>query len=256
MIQNSPSLLTSERVPCSACQLTYSVQGARSQVIFSDLSFSLLPRTLYGLIGPSGGGKTTLLKVIAGILSPQSGTIEGIPKRTSLLFQEGALFDSMTVEQNVAFPFLQGKDTLSKEIEVRRKVVDILRAVGLGEALYKVPAQLSGGMRKRAALARALVTQPHMALLDDPTSGLDPVASNVIMTLIKEFHTRLAATTVVVSHDLRRLLPHVDRVICLFHGRICFEGSVHELLSSAPEEVRYFVRCRFSGGEESLDVKL
>src|SRR5207244_3998957 len=146
-----------------------------------------------------------------------------------LMFQEGALFDSLNVLDNVAFPLVNGRvptTILPKKVqeEVREKVMKILARVGLSRAVHKMPGQLSGGMRRRVALARALVSKPTLVLLDDPTSGLDPVASSIIMDLIVELHREYQPTTLMVSHDLRRLLPVVDRIVALFNGKICFSG--------------------------------
>ena len=125
------------------------------------------------------------------------------------------------------------------------RVHDILAQVGLSAAIWKMPAQLSGGMRRRVALARALIAHPKFVLLDDPTAGLDPVASSVIMDLVRSSYTRLNEPgMIVVSHDLRRLLPVVDRVICLGAGHIVFDGSPHEI-KTAVSEVKNFVGCRY-----------
>jgi len=167
-----------------------------------------------------------------------------------LMFQEGALFDSMSVFDNIAFPLVGGKVPtgslpVAQRREVRDKVSDILARVGLSNAAFKMPGQLSGGMRRRVSLARALVGRPRILLLDDPTSGLDPVASSVIMGLIVQLHREYNPTTVMVSHDLRRLIPVVDRVLALFDGAIAFDGTVDELTHVAPAFVRSFVACRY-----------
>lgn len=219
-------------------------------IVLSGLSCIFPLGGIYGLIGPSGSGKSVLMKLISGIRAPKAGVVRGVPERTSLLFQEGALFDSMTVFDNVAFPLVDGKVpccllTKSRLEIVASEVGSILERVGLGAAAAKMPGQLSGGMRRRASLARALVSRPHLALLDDPTSGLDPVASSVIMELICELHAELGGTMIIASHDLRRLLPYVDRVYCLFAGGIVFEGTTEELLTEAPTDVRHFVSCRY-----------
>jgi phospholipid/cholesterol/gamma-HCH transport system ATP-binding protein len=166
------------------------------------------------------------------------------------MFQEGALFDSMSVYDNVAFPLVNGNvptTTLPRAVreEVCAKVSEILSRVGLLRAAHKMPAQISGGMRRRVSLARALVQRPKILLLDDPTSGLDPVASSVIMDLIVELHREYRPTTLLVSHDLRRLLPAVERILAMFDGKIVFDGSLKDLATSAPPQVQGFVACRF-----------
>ena len=222
--------------------------------VLQGVSFALKPESINGLIGPSGGGKSVLLKIIAHTCKCEYGSVifdKGCSLAdVGLMFQEGALFDSMSVYDNVAFPLVGGKvptNSLPEEIrtEVCAKVAEILSRVGLLKAAYKMPGQLSGGMRRRVSLARALVGRPRILLLDDPTSGLDPVSSSVIMDLIVELHREYQPTTVLVSHDLRRLLPAVERVLALFDGTIAFDGSVADLAQSAPAFVRSFVSCRY-----------
>ena len=222
--------------------------------VLQGVSFALRPESINGLNGPSGGGKSVLLKIIANTCKCEYGSVlfdKGCSLAdVGLMFQEGALFDSMSVYDNVAFPLVGGKvptNSLPEEVraEVCTKVAEILSRVGLLKAAYKMPGQLSGGMRRRVSLARALVGRPRILLLDDPTSGLDPVASSVIMDLIVELHREYKPTTVLVSHDLRRLLPAVERILCLFDGTIAFDGSLSELAQSAPAFVRSFVSCRY-----------
>jgi phospholipid/cholesterol/gamma-HCH transport system ATP-binding protein len=175
--------------------------------VLRGVSFALRPDSINGIIGPSGGGKSVLLKLIAHTCKDEAGEIQlgaGCTLRDiGLMFQEGALFDSMTVFDNVAFPLVGGKVPTSslpsaQRREVRDKVSDILGRVGLSKAAFKMPGQLSGGMRRRVSLARALVSRPRILLLDDPTSGLDPVASSVIMGLIVQLHEEYNPTTVMV----------------------------------------------------------
>jgi phospholipid/cholesterol/gamma-HCH transport system ATP-binding protein len=222
--------------------------------VLRDVNFALKPASINGLIGPSGGGKSILFKIIANTCRANAGWVT-FPQGCThydvgLMFQEGALFDSLSVYDNVAFPLVRGKVPTTglcreQREEVCAKVSDILARVGLTKAAYKMPGQLSGGMRRRVSLARALVGRPKILLLDDPTSGLDPVASSVIMDLIVELHHEYKPTTFMVSHDLRRLLPAVERILALFDGSIVFDGTLRELATSAPASVRGFVSCRF-----------
>ncbi len=222
--------------------------------VLRDVSFSLKPASINGLIGPSGGGKSILFKIIANTCRADRGWVtfpQGATHRdVGLMFQEGALFDSLSVYDNVAFPLVGGKvptNGLPRELreEVCDKVGYILARVGLTKHAYKMPGQLSGGMRRRVSLARSLVARPKILLLDDPTSGLDPVVSSVIMDLIVELHHEYKPTTFLVSHDLRRLLPVVERILGLFDGSIAFDGTLADLANSAPAFVRSFVSCRF-----------
>ena len=221
--------------------------------VLSGVDLKLCRGEIVGLIGPSGGGKSVLLKMLSNVLQPTEGEVrrylsdEG---SVSFMFQEGALFDSVSVLDNIAFPLVQGRvpsSTLKTEekIMLSGKVGAILKKVGLFRHGHKYPAQLSGGMRRRVSLARALVNEPEVALLDDPTSGLDPVASSVIMALIESLHQSLGTSMILVSHDLRRLLPICSRIIALFNGQIVFDGTLQELRSDASMEVKRFVSCRF-----------
>ena len=231
--------------------------------VLKGVTVTLKPASICGLIGPSGGGKSILLKIIANTCRASSGTVdfdEGLGLNdVGLMFQEGALFDSLSVYDNVAFPLVGGKvPTTSLPAEQREivcdKVSEILARVGLTAAAYKMPGQISGGMRRRVSLARALVGRPRILLLDDPTSGLDPVASSVIMDLILDLHREYKPITLIVSHDLRRLLPIVERLIALFDGGIAFDGTLDDLRAGAPASVRSFVSCRFELGTPSIDL--
>lgn len=223
--------------------------------VLRDVNFEVAEQSIVGLIGPSGSGKSVLIKIIAGVSPPDSGQIRfeyELPENASLMFQEGALFDSLTVFDNIAFPLVNGRVPSAnlpqdEKVEVTGKVEVILGQVGLVKAAFKYPGQLSGGMRRRVSLARALVSRPKLVLLDDPTSGLDPVASSVIMELIVELHQAFRPTMLLVSHDLRRLLPVIQRVYFLDQGRIQFSGSVDELTQKSPAIIRSFVACRYSG---------
>lgn len=221
--------------------------------VLAGVSVEIPDGALCGLIGPSGGGKSVLLKILGGVLEPERGSVRypfGSDGRVSLMFQEGALFDSLTVFDNVAFPLVQGRVPTfilprQAQEEAHERVDAILDRVGLARAAYKLPGQLSGGMRKRVSLARALVARPDLALLDDPTSGLDPVASSVIMNLITDLHATFNPTMVIVSHDLRRLLPVVTHVVALFEGRVVFSGPAAELAESSYQDMLHFVACRY-----------
>lgn len=232
-------------------------KGFKNKHVLNGVSFDLEEGEFVGVIGPSNGGKSVLLKIIAKVLRADSGQIEHIGRASSEVtsvgfsFQEGALFDSLTVIENIAFPLLQGGSALKQNIErpthesAMERAFDILNEVGLAKHIYKVPGQLSGGMMRRAALARALVAQPDIVLLDDPTGGLDPVAASVIINLIKSLHKQYDPTVILVSHDLRRLLPNVARVLCLFDGQVKYDGCPYELRDHADQNILQFVETRF-----------
>lgn len=225
--------------------------------VLKGVDITLHKNEVVGLIGPTGSGKSVLLKALAGVLPPLQGSIETHvdgDDSFSFMFQEGALFDSVSVLDNVAFPLVNGRVPCSslpvaKRREVCAQVGKVLSEVGLAAHSHKFPAQLSGGMRRRVSLARALVNEPDIALLDDPTSGLDPVASSVIMKLISELHNSFQTALILVSHDLRRLFPVCDRIVALFDGEIIFDGTVGDLRGSTLEEVKHFVMCRYDFNE-------
>jgi len=220
--------------------------------VLRGVNFHLKNNSLGALIGPSGGGKSVLVKIIGHILTADHGSFEIQAKDdVSLMFQEGALFDSLNVFDNVAFPLVRGRVPIttlakSKRDEVAEKVFAILGRVGLSNAAAKFPAQISGGMRRRVSLARALVRKSKLILLDDPTAGLDPVASSVIMDLIVEICHEEQTTALIAGHDLRRLLPVVDHIYALFEGEIQFSGNLDELRASDNERLRGFVSSRYS----------
>jgi phospholipid/cholesterol/gamma-HCH transport system ATP-binding protein len=236
--------------------------------VLSNINISVVKGEFIGLIGPSGSGKSTLLKAIASIVPISAGKVllgdycrdnsansisnddDGSGVRMSLMFQEGALFDSLSVFDNVCFPLVNGTVptsllSASKKREVSVIVSAILKRVGLASAARKMTNELSGGMRRRVSLARALVTSPHLALLDDPTCGLDPVASSVIMDLIVEMQDELQSTVIVASHDLRRLIPRSDRLVCLWDGQVAYEGNTENLFKFGEPGVKHFVECRY-----------
>ena len=195
------------------------------------------------IIGRSGGGKSVLLKHMIGLLQPDSGQvlIDGVDitklgdhelnetrKKFGMLFQEAALFDSMTVGENVAFPLRE--HTSMTEKEIRETVADRLRSVGLTGVETKIPAELSGGMRKRVGLARAIAMRPRIVLFDEPTTGLDPVMTEAINRLIVETQKNFNLTCVVISHDIRSIFEIGHRIAMLYEGKIIENGT--------PEEVR------------------
>jgi phospholipid/cholesterol/gamma-HCH transport system ATP-binding protein len=206
------------------------------------------------LLGGSGSGKSVLLKHLNGLLRPDAGSVvvDGTPlesldedglvpirRRVSMLFQQGALFDSLTVGNNVAFPLREHR--MLPEADVPARVADALAMVGLDGTERLMPAELSGGMRKRAALARALVLEPKVVLYDEPTTGLDPVVGAKINHLIRELQQRLGLTSVVVTHDLASAFYVGDRFAFLYEGRIRFAGTPSEARASDDPPLREFL---------------
>jgi len=223
--------------------------------VLKGVSLEIDKGEVAALIGGSGSGKSVLLKHVAGLMRPDRGRVfvDGndmtslsgkklteLRTRLGFLFQAGALFDSMTIFENVAFP-LKEKTKLDSEV-VRQRVSRELERVGLSGSEEKYPSQISGGMIKRAALARALITEPEIMLFDEPTTGLDPVIGLSILRLIDASHKRISFTGIIVTHEIPRVFDIVDRVALLMEGKVYFYGTPEEILSSRDGAVQEFLQ--------------
>ncbi|HFC98233.1 MAG TPA: ABC transporter ATP-binding protein [Thermosulfurimonas dismutans] len=212
------------------------------------------------IMGQSGTGKSVLLKHIIGLLKPDRGKViidgqdvtrfsekewQRLRRRFGYLFQEGALFDSMTVAENVAFPLWEHTRLSFSEIE--KRVQEKLAVVGLLEARDKYPSELSGGMKKRAALARALALEPEIILFDEPTTGLDPLLQVSIMKLIRDTQRQYGLTGVVVSHDVPIAMRAADYIAILHQGKVVAQGTPEEIRKSEHPFVQEFLRSAFEG---------
>lgn len=205
------------------------------------------------LLGASGSGKSVTLKTVNGLIPPDSGSIEvlgstvtssteaelvPLRRRISYLFQRGALFDSMNVFDNVAFPLREHRQM--EPAALRERVLELLALVRLEDVDQLDPSELSGGMRKRVALARALALEPEIILYDEPTTGLDPVTSEAIARMIVDLGSRLGVTSVVVTHDIPLVTRVAERVVFLHEGVFIFSGSIDAARSDSPDPVREF----------------
>ena len=207
------------------------------------------------IIGRSGEGKTVLVKHIVGLLKPDRGKViidgvditklserglDKIRRRFGMLFQESALFDSMTVGENVAFPLRE--HTNLKEAEIKALVKKKLEMVRLFGVEDKMPSELSGGMKKRVGLARAIALEPEIVIYDEPTIGLDPITGRAIYRLILDMQRHLNGTSIVITHDVPAIFDIVDRVGVLSEGRIIAYGTPEEIIHSEDEEIQEFLR--------------
>jgi phospholipid/cholesterol/gamma-HCH transport system ATP-binding protein len=215
------------------------------------------------IVGPSGCGKTVLLKHLNLLLRPDSGQIlidgievtrlgsrgmDAVREKFGMLFQAGALFDSMSVFDNVAFPLVEKTNLTREQIAVR--VVEILRQVGLEGMEQKFPSELSGGMQKRTALARALIRRPNILMLDEPTTGLDPTRTAAIHELVRDTQQRFGLSAVMVSHDVPQVFEVSDRVAFMHAGKIELAGTVAEVMASDNQQFKRFLAGKASGEEE------
>jgi phospholipid/cholesterol/gamma-HCH transport system ATP-binding protein len=272
MVQASPNPASAERTLVEVRDL--SVTLAHHDVL-REVSFSVPRGQTLAIIGESGCGKTVMLKTIIGLLRPSRGeaffdgqdlarlsekqlTQQRI--RYGFVFQQAALFDSMTVGQNVAFPLRQ--HTRKPEGEIREIVVNRLAEVGLPESVvHKKPAELSGGMRKRVGLARALALEPELVLYDEPTTGLDPIMSDVINELILSTRRSHPVTSIVVTHDMRTTQKVADRVIMLYplprlkrgEPQILYDGPPDRIEQAADRRVVQFVQGE--AGERLMEMR-
>jgi phospholipid/cholesterol/gamma-HCH transport system ATP-binding protein len=229
--------------------------------VLKGISLRIPEKSTFVVLGGSGSGKTVLMKHVIGLLKPDRGAVRvsGIEisalggkdltearQLFGMVFQGAALFDSMTVLENVAFPLREKRGARLSSAEIRRRVVEKLAVVDLGEeVLDRWPAELSGGMRKRVALARALVSEPRIVLYDEPTTGLDPITSNYVDEMIIHAKERLGITSMVISHDIASAFRVADRIGVLYDGRLAAEGTPAEVRASSEPFVQKFLSTWF-----------
>jgi phospholipid/cholesterol/gamma-HCH transport system ATP-binding protein len=208
------------------------------------------------VLGKSGEGKSVMIKCIVGMITPDEGSVvvlgnevpqmdadalKGLRTKTGFLFQSGALYDSMTVRENLAFP-LERVLKIKDEHEIEERSKEVLEAVGLSDAIDKMPSDLSGGMRKRMGLARTIIVRPEIILYDEPTTGLDTITSRGISELILKIQEQYKTTSVIITHDLACAKITADRIVIMHDGEYIAEGTYEELESSEDEFVRAFFK--------------
>ncbi|MBN2346126.1 MAG: ABC transporter ATP-binding protein [Candidatus Aminicenantes bacterium] len=214
------------------------------------------------IIGGSGSGKSVLFKHIIGLLKPDAGSVTvdgvnicalkerelyGVVGKFGMVFQGGALFDSMTVGENVAFGIRQGREGGEPGIDIEAVVERSLEHVGLPQVAHLLPAELSGGMKKRVAIARAIAKQPSILMFDEPTTGLDPIMADVINELIIKVSASSEITAIVITHDMVSAYKISDKIAVLYEGEIIETGTVAEIRNSKSEIVRQFIEGRAAG---------
>jgi phospholipid/cholesterol/gamma-HCH transport system ATP-binding protein len=242
-------------MPEPLIQLKNVCKSFGSQVVLDGIDLIVEHDLVTTIIGRSGIGKSVLLKLIVGLLSPDKGDIlyqntsllqmsrsdrKRFKREFSYMFQHMALFDSMTVFENVALP-LEEKTRMSEET-IRGKVMRILEQLDLHDVTAKYPSQISGGMRKRVALARALITEPRIVFFDEPTTGLDPIRKNEVLKMIARCQGEFEFTAVIVSHDIPDVFSISQKVAMLEHGKILFAGTPEEIVACTEPAVRQFLQ--------------
>lgn len=267
MSETEPRRLAGSPSTADAATAVFSVRGLvkryGDRVVLDGLDFDIAPGECFVILGRSGSGKSVTLRQLNGLEKPDAGTVafhgedltrlderrlRPLRRRVAMLFQGGALFDSMSVFDNVAFPLREERQR--DEDEIAARVRDLLATVGLSGIEDRLPAALSGGMKKRVALARSLALEPEAVLFDEPTTGLDPVTSATIGRLIRSVRGRFGVTSVVVTHDIPLARRVGDRIALLDAGRFRFVGTWKEAEGSSDDKLRAFLE----GREEDLDA--
>jgi len=246
MTENTNIPITASNSPKTVVEISHLKKGFSNQLVLKDLSLNLYQGENLVVLGKSGSGKSVLIKCIVGLLFPDGGTInvfgkynskldrEGLAilrEKVGFLFQSGALYDSMTIKQNLEFPLRRVKKNLSQK-ERDEKIEEVLANVGLSDTLHKMPSELSGGMRKRASLARTIVVEPQIMLYDEPTTGLDPVTSDEISELINEVQKKYKTSSIIITHDIECARATANRVIMMQGGEVYMEGKIEDFEKS------------------------
>ncbi len=242
----------------SSCESIIEINNLKfkrgQRLIFNDMTLDIPKGKITAILGPSGSGKTTLLKMIGGQLKPESGTVRvkgqdihrlsrgklfSLRKKMGMLFQSGALFSDMSVFDNVAFPIKVNTDLCAPLI--RDIVLLKLQAVGLRGASDLMPSELSGGMARRVALARAIALDPEIVMYDEPFAGQDPIGMGILVELIKKLNESLGHTSVIISHDIQETLSIADYICIMSDGAIIAQGSAAQIKASDSAHVQQFI---------------
>ncbi len=225
------------------------IKSFEDKVVINDISFKVNDGEVLAIVGFSGSGKSTVLKLISGLIPYDNGEIITSEGDIAMVFQYSALFDSLNVFENISFALRERKDLrkLYTEEELHEIVAQKLELVGLQGIENKYPSELSGGMQKRVSFARAIVTKPNTILYDEPTAGLDPMSSTLIEDYIVSLKHEINAASIVVTHQMSTITRTADRVIMLYDGKIVFEGTPEELLRQDNPYTKQFVTASLEG---------
>lgn len=217
--------------------------------VLDNISFNVEEGEILSIVGFSGSGKSTILKILCGLLKADSGNINISDGDVAMVFQYSALFDSLNVFDNISFALQERKEFKNKytQDELKEIVAKSLKTVGLSGIEDKFPHELSGGMQKRVSLARAIVTKPKFILYDEPTAGLDPIASTVIENYILRLRDETKATSIIVTHQMSTIKRCSDRVIMLYNGHIVYRGTPSDLLKQNTPYTKQFVSASMDG---------
>lgn len=230
------------------------VKSFEDKKIIDNVSFKVENGETLAIVGFSGSGKSTILKLICGLLTPDSGEIITSEGDIAMVFQYSALFDSLNVYDNIAFALHERKELRKKytEKEIRKIVAEKLELVGLKGIENKYPSELSGGMQKRVSFARAIVTEPQSILYDEPTAGLDPISSTLIEDYIVRLKDETNSASIVVTHQMSTVTRTANHVIMLYDGKIVFEGTPDDMLRQDNEYTKQFVTASLEGPMQML----
>jgi len=243
---NTEKEILDNKSPREVIEINNLTKGFNKEEVLKNLSLKLFKGENLVVLGKSGSGKSVLIQCIVRLLNYDQGTIHVLGKNVSelnrkelaelrtkigFLFQSGALYDSMTIKQNLEFPLKRIKKGLSQK-EIEDKVIEVLENVGLADTLNKMPSQLSGGMRKRASLARTIIIDPMIMLYDEPTTGLDPVTSDEISALINDVQKKYKTSSIIITHDIECARATADRIIMLHDGEVYLEGNIDDFEKS------------------------
>lgn len=230
------------------------VKSFYDKTVLKDISFEVKDGETLAIVGFSGSGKSTILKIICGLLEADSGTIQTSDGDIAMVFQYSALFDSLNIFDNISFALQERKDLRQKysQEDLKQIVEEKLKLVGLQGIENKFPSELSGGMQKRVSFARAIVTNPKTILYDEPTAGLDPISS----TLIEDYIVRLKETThassIVVTHQMSTIMRTADQVLMLYDGKAVFQGTPQEMRNAGNDYTKQFVTSSLTGPMKML----